>query len=345
MIDLRSDTVTKPTDEMRNCMKNAIVGDDVFGEDPTILLLENRVAEMFHKECALFFPSGTMSNLTALLTWCDSRGSEVIVGDKSHIFLFEQSGASQFGGISYRTLENNDDGTMDVEAIKQSIRENDIHEPITRLICIENTHNVCGGKILPLEFISKIRKIANQHHIPIHMDGARIWNAISASGIEPYEMVKNVDSISLCLSKGLGAPVGSLLVGTNEFIKKAKRIRKALGGGMRQSGMLAAAGLVALDDFRSGILIKDHEKTRKIVDGLKGMKNMVVHSNIQTNIIFIDVLQGDATEISFHLKHENIFVCAWSSNLLRIVVHRDISDENVDVIISKFMEMDSKINH
>lgn len=345
MIDLRSDTVTKPNDEMRNCMKNAIVGDDVFGEDPTILLLENRVAEMFHKECALFFPSGTMSNLTALLTWCDSRGSEVIVGDKSHIFLFEQSGASQFGGISYRTLENNDDGTMDVETIKQSIRENDIHEPITRLICIENTHNVCGGKILPLEFISKIRKIANQHHIPIHMDGARIWNAISASGIEPSEMVKNVDSISVCLSKGLGAPVGSLLVGTNEFIKKAKRIRKALGGGMRQSGVLAAAGLVALDDFTSGILIKDHEKTRKIVDGLKRMKNMVVHSNIQTNIIFIDVLQGDASEISFHLKHENIFVSAWSSNLLRIVIHRDISDENVDVIISKFMEVDSKINH
>lgn len=345
MIDLRSDTVTKPTDEMRNCMKNAIVGDDVFGEDPSILLLENRVAEMFHKECALFFPSGTMSNLTALLTWCDSRGSEVIVGDKSHIFLFEQSGASQFGGISYRTIENNDDGTMDIKAIKQSIRENDIHEPITRLICIENTHNVCGGKILPLEFISKIRKIANQHHIPIHMDGARIWNAITACEIEPYEMVKNVDSISVCLSKGLGAPVGSLLVGTTEFIKKAKRIRKALGGGMRQSGVLAAAGLVALDDFTSGILIKDHEKTRKIVDGLNGMKNMMVHPNIQTNIIFIDVLQGDANEISFHLKHENILVSAWSSNLLRIVIHRDISDENVDVIISKFMEVDLKINH
>jgi threonine aldolase len=344
MIDLRSDTVTKPTDEMRNCMKNAMVGDDVYGEDPTVILLENRVAEMFHKESALFFPSGTMSNLTALLTWCDSRGSEVIVGDKSHIFLFEQSGASQFGGISYRTLENNDDGTMNLHAIKNSIRENDIHEPITRLICIENTHNVCGGKILSLEFISKLRKISNQHHIPIHMDGARIWNAITASGIEPHEMVKNVDSISVCLSKGLGAPVGSLLVGTTEFIKKAKRIRKALGGGMRQSGVLAAAGLVALDDFISGILIKDHEKTRKIVDGLNGMKNMVLHPNIQTNIIFIDVLQGDANEISFHLKHENIFVSAWSCNLLRMVIHRDISDEDVDIIISKMLEVDSIIH-
>jgi threonine aldolase len=345
MIDLRSDTVTKPTDEMRNSMRDAIVGDDVFGDDPTMLLLENRVAEMFHKESALFFPSGTMSNLTALLTWCDSRGSEVIVGDKSHIFLFEQSGASQFGGISYRTLENNEDGTMDIEAVKKSIRENDIHEPITRLICIENTHNVCGGKILPLEFISKLRKIANQYHIPIHMDGARIWNAISASGFEVEEMVKNVDSISVCLSKGLGAPVGSLLIGTKEFIKKAKRIRKALGGGMRQSGILAAAGLVALDDFTSGILIKDREKTRKIVDGLNGLKNMVLHPNIQTNIIFIDVLRGDATEISFHLKHENILVSAWSSNLLRIVIHRDISDENVDFIISKFIEVDSKVNY
>ena len=345
MIDLRSDTVTKPTDVMRTCMTNALVGDDVYGEDPTVLLLENRVAEMFHKESALFCPSGTMSNLTALLTWCDSRGSEVIVGNKSHIFLFEQSGGSQFGGISYRTLENHEDGTMDIESIQQSIRENDIHEPVTKLICIENTHNVCGGKILPLEFISNVRKIANQHQIPIHMDGARIWNAISASGFEVKEMVKNVDSISVCLSKGLGAPVGSLLVGRNEFIKKAKRIRKALGGGMRQSGMLAAACLVALDDFTCGILLKDHEKTRKIVDGLNGMKNMVLHSNIQTNIIFIDVLQGDATEISFHLKHENILVSVWSSNLLRIVLHRDISDENVDFIISKFMEVDSKINH
>ena len=344
MIDLRSDTVTKPTDVMRTCMTNALVGDDVYGEDPTVLLLENRVAEMFHKESALFFPSGTMSNLTALLTWCDSRGSEVIVGNKSHIFLFEQSGGSQFGGISYRTLENHEDGTMDIESIQQSIRENDIHEPVTKLICIENTHNVCGGKILPLEFISNVRKIANQHQIPIHMDGARIWNAISASGFEPHEMVKHVDSISVCLSKGLGAPVGSLLVGAAEFIKKAKRIRKALGGGMRQSGVLAAAGLVALDDFTSGILLKDHEKTRKIVDGLKnGMKHMVLHPNIQTNIIFIDVLQGDANEIAFHLKHENILVSAWSSHLLRIVIHRDISDENVDTIISTFIKVDSKI--
>ena len=343
MIDLRSDTVTKPTDEMRYFMKNAMVGDDVYGEDPTVIFLENRVAEMFHKECALFFPSGTMSNLTALLTWCDSRGSEVIVGDKSHIFLFEQSGAAQFGGISYRTLVNNADGTMDVEAIKQSIRENDIHEPITRLICIENTHNVCGGKILPLEFISKVREIANQHKIPIHMDGARIWNAISASGIEPHEVVNHVDSISVCLSKGLGAPVGSLLIGTKEFIKKASRIRKALGGGMRQSGVLAAAGLVALDDFTSGILIKDHNKTRKIVDGLNGLKHMVLHPNIQTNIIFIDVLEGDANEIAVNLKHENILVSAWSCNLLRMVVHRDISYENVDTIISTFIKVDSKI--
>ena len=254
---------------MRNSMQNAIVGDDVYGADPTIILLENSVASMFHKESALFFPSGTMSNLTALLTWCDSRGSEVIVGDKSHIFLFEQSGASQFGGISYRTIQNNEDGTMNLHAIKNGIRENDIHEPITRLICIENTHNVCGGKILPLEYISNLRQISNQYSIPIHMDGARIWNAITEYGIEPQEAVKNIDSISVCLSKGLGAPVGSLLIGTKDFIQNAKRIRKALGGGMRQSGILAAAGLVALNDFRLGILIKDHIKTKKIANELQ----------------------------------------------------------------------------
>jgi threonine aldolase len=345
IIDLRSDTVTKPTCEMRDIMKFALVGDDVYQEDPTINCLENQIAYLFNKEAALFFPSGTMSNLTALLAWCPIRGSEILVGDKSHIFLFEQCGAAQFGGISYRTLKNNEDGTMDLTEIKKSIREFDIHEPITKLICIENTHNVCGGKVLPLEFIYELKQIAKQNNIPIHMDGARIWNAITASGIEPSKIVEHVDSISVCLSKGLGAPVGSLLIGSKEFITNARRIRKGLGGGMRQCGIFAAAGLIALEDFKSGILLHDHIKAKKIVNNLRNLKNIRIHSNIQTNIIFMDVLQNcDANKIYNFLKEKDILISVWSSSLIRIVIHRDITENEIDYFISEFIKIDKILN-
>ena len=343
IIDLRSDTVTQPTNEMREAMKNAVVGDDVYNEDPTILSLEERISKLFNKESALFFPSGTMSNLTALLTWCNVRGSEVIVGDKSHIFLFEQAGACQFGGICYRSIKNNDDGTMDLCDIENSIRENDIHEPITKLICIENTHNCCGGKILPLEFISQLRNLTNSYPLPIHMDGARIWNAITETNIKPDIIVKDIDSISVCLSKGLGAPVGSILLGSKNFINNARRIRKALGGGMRQCGILAAAALIALDDFENNILHFDHIKTKKIFNKLINLKNMRLHSNIQTNIIFIDILNGLTKQIYNLLKEKNILVSYWSSKLLRIVIHRDITDENIDFIISSIIEIDNNL--
>ena len=211
MIDLRSDTVTKPTPEMRKAMSEAVVGDDVFGEDETIQQLENRVAQLFQKDAALFFPSGTMSNLTSILTWCPNRGSEIIVGDNSHIFLFEQAGASQFGGVSPRTVPNLPDGTFDLDTLKTAIRDDDIHEPSTKLICIENTHNACGGKVLPISFMKDLKAIAD--NIPIHLDGARIWNALYASRSTPPEIASYVDSLSVCLSKGLGAPIGSLLVG------------------------------------------------------------------------------------------------------------------------------------
>jgi threonine aldolase len=346
IIDLRSDTVTKPTCEMRDIMKFALVGDDVYQEDPTINCLEQQIANMFNKEAALFFPSGTMSNLTALLTWCPTRGSEIIVGDKSHIFLFEQCGAAQFGGISYRTIKNNEDGTMNLMDIKNSIRDFDIHEPITKVICIENTHNVCGGKILPLEFIHELKEIAKQNNIPIHMDGARIWNAITATGIEPHKIVEDVDSISVCLSKGLGAPVGSLLIGPKEFINNARRIRKALGGGMRQCGIFAAAGLIALEDFNSGILLHDHIKAKKIVDSLTNLnlKNIHIHSNIQTNIIFMDVLNGNATKIYNFLKEKKILISVWSPSLIRIVIHRDITDNEIDYFILEFIKVDKMID-
>jgi threonine aldolase len=346
-IDLRSDTVTKPTHEMRQAMANAVVGDDVYGEDPTIQELEQRVSEIFKKDSALFFPSGTMCNLTAILTWCSQRGSEIIVGDQSHIFLFEQAGASQFGGVSPRTVHNLSDGTLDLEEVKLAIRENDIHEPITKLICIENTHNACGGKILPLSFIQDLKKIALKLDIPIHLDGARIWNAITGSGIDPSKISNHVDSLSICLSKGLGAPVGSLLVGTNVFINKARRIRKALGGGMRQSGILAAAGLQAIDDFENGILIKDHLRSAQIAKTVESLSAFELYSKVETNILFIRILRYHPSwvsdkiscEVSKLFKEKRILVSAWSPSLIRIVFHRDIQEEDFQYINQSIQEI------
>jgi threonine aldolase len=343
IIDLRSDTVTQPTLEMRTHMSTAQVGDDVMEEDPTMNALQERVAEMFGKEDALFFPSGTMSNLTAMLAWCDQRGSEIVVGDRSHIYLFEQAGAAQFGGISYRTLENAEDGTMNLQQIENAIRMTDIHEPITKLIAIENTHNVCGGKILPMEFLQGLQTISDQYSIPIHMDGARVWNALAALNMPPEDLAAYVDSLTVCLSKGLGAPVGSLLVGSYQLIEKARRIRKALGGGMRQSGILAAAGMVALDDFQHGILQKDHQRARQLAAGIRKIAGIrIVDEKIDTNILFVRVLLHEnynANTIKDLLKVKGILVSAWSDQLIRIVLHRDIKDEDLTRTIQQFHDI------
>jgi threonine aldolase len=351
MIDLRSDTVTKPTPEMRKAMSEAAVGDDVFGEDITIKQLESTVAKMFQKDAALFFPSGTMSNLTALLTWCPLRGSEFIVGDKNHIFLYEQAGASQFGGISSRTVPSLLDGTMDLNQLKLAIRDNDIHEPSTKLICIENTHNACGGKILPISFQKNLKILADFHNIPIHLDGARLWNAITALGCKPQDLGVYADSISVCLSKGLGAPIGSLLIGPEEFIKTARRIRKALGGGMRQVGILGAAGLQALEDFNNDILIFDHYHTQQLVTSFKSLYSFKLR-NVQTNIIFMDIILYDktwhpklvSTNVSNLLKEKGVLVSVWEPLLIRIVLHRDITFKDVEKTIQTFKEVDAYLS-
>lgn len=345
LIDLRSDTVTKPTQKMREAMLQADVGDDVYREDPTTNLLETRMATLFKKEAALFFPSCTMCNLSAIMTWCNRRGGEIIVGDKSHIFLFEQSGAAQFGGVSFRTVPNLLDGTMETDAIRAAIRDDDIHEPITQLICIENTHNVCGGKVVPLEFMQSLRELADSRKIPIHMDGARLWNAIAVKKIPPSELAKYVDSMSICLSKGLGAPIGSLLVGSLEFIEKARRIRKALGGGMRQSGVLASAGLVALDDFETGILERDHLKTKKIADAMTFIGGAFKVQPVETNIIFVDIMKpANAYTIAQMLKHEGILISAWAPQLIRIVVHRDIDESEVIRVVEALFKISEKLD-
>jgi threonine aldolase len=295
---------------------------------------------MFGKESALFMPSGTMSNLTALLTWCNGRGGEVILGDQSHLFLFEQAGACQFGGLALRTVPNLEDGTMDLSQLRAAIRDDDIHEPATKLIVIENTHNVCGGRILPLSFLESLREVAYKHELPIHMDGARIWNALTALNVLPEKMGRWVDSLSVCLSKGLGAPAGSLLVGPKDFIARARRIRKGLGGGMRQVGILAAAGLQALDDFESGILLKDHILAKRLKNVLAESPVFRVRNVVETNILFIDILQYNTSSklmpeekvssiISALFKKSGILVSAWSPLVIRMVIHRDIGEEVV----------------
>lgn len=349
IIDLRSDTVTQPTNKMRDTMMNVKVGDDVLKEDPTIQILEQIISEIFHKESALFFPSGTMSNLTAILTWCNSRGSEIIVGDKSHIFLFEQTGASQFGGVAFRTVRNENDGTMNLSDVELAIRENDIHEPVTKLICIENTHNVCGGTVLPLSFMKDLKTFAERDdiNIPVHLDGARVWNAITELKIKPHEISKYVDSLTVCLSKGLGAPVGSLLVGDSIFIEKARRIRKALGGGMRQAGILAGAGIEAINDFYNDMLKSDHIRTQIVAKELIKMHAFKITNKVQTNIIFVEIVLYDKTwekknisaNVASLLKEKNILVSAWSPFLLRFVFHRDITDTDVIHIVNALKEV------
>ena len=348
IIDLRSDTVTRPTLEMREAMFTVEVGDDVYEEDPTMKRLEERVATLFGKESALFFPSGTMSNLAAILSWCSKRrDSEIIVGDKSHIFLYEQCGASQFGGVSLRTVPNLSDGSIDIETINLSIRDDDIHEPITSLICIENTHNACGGQVLPLEFLQNLKMLSLDKNIPIHLDGARIWNALTYMNKPPHEIGEMVDSLTVCLSKGLGAPIGSLLIGPTELIQKAKRIRKVLGGGMRQVGVIGAMGLIALKNFNDGILLHDHNKCKLIADSISQLDSFGIKYNVVTNIIFIDILSYDkswkeesiSSEVASLFREKGIRVSAWSPKIIRIVLHKDINDLQVEYIIKIFIEI------
>jgi len=272
VVDFRSDTVTKPTFAMRRAMFRAEVGDDVWGDDPTVIKLEKQTAELFGKEAAVFTPSGTMANLMAVLAWCE-RGDEFICGDKSHMFLYEQASFAQFGGCSPRTVPNDADGTMPLSGVRAAIRAHDPmnHFPVTKLICVENTHNMCGGRVLPISYLRELRQLADAAEPKplIHMDGARVMNAAAALNADIKAIVAPVDSVSLCLSKGLGAPAGSLLVGPKAFVDKARRIRKALGGGMRQAGVLAAPGIIALTRGAKR-LHEDHELAQMLAEGAAG---------------------------------------------------------------------------
>lgn len=336
-VDLRSDTVTRPTRDMRRAMADAAVGDDVFGEDPTINRLEEMAAELLQKQAALFVGSGTMGNLVSVLSHC-GRGDEVILGDQSHMFFYEQGGISAVGGIHPRTLPNKPDGTIDAAAIEAAIRPENVHFPHTRLIALENTHNRCGGSPLDLDYLQNIAKLAARHQLKLHIDGARIFNAAVALRTPAHQLAAAADSITFCLSKGLAAPVGSIVCGSKAFIGQARRNRKILGGGMRQAGVLAAAGIVALRQMVDR-LADDHANARKLAEGLAAMKNIAVDlDRVQTNMVFFEIKTENLStdELIEKLEALGVKVLAGGPKRLRAVTHHHISADDIDHALHAF---------
>ncbi len=345
IIDLRSDTVTLPTQAMREAMYKAEVGDDVFGEDPTVNRLERMAAERVGKEAAMYVPSGTMGNLVCTLTHC-GRGDEVILGDKSHIFLNEAGGMAALGGIQPRTIPNQSDGTMWLDDIKQAIRGNNIHYPRTRLICLESTHNYCSGSPLSAEYIDSVAALAEKYGLSVHLDGARIFNAAVALGVDVKELTRSVDSLSFCLSKGLSAPVGSVVCGSSEFIAKARRNRKILGGGMRQAGIIAAAGIVALEQMADR-LEEDHNNARRLAEGISRIDGLSIDlSNVRTNIVFFDMVSNKLTSEEFIKRLADKGIKTLSlvrPNRFRMVTHCGIDSQDIDVTIEALNQVMTKV--
>jgi threonine aldolase len=340
MIDLRSDTVSQPTPAMREAMYHAEVGDDVFGDDPTVNRLQALAAERLGKEAALFVASGTMGNLVAILAHC-ARGDEAILGDKAHVFLNEAGGISALGGVHSRQAANQPDGTIALDDLRAAIRSDNQHFPPTRLISLENTHNFCGGVALTAEYTLAVGELAHEHGLVLHLDGARIFNAAAALGTSAAELAAPADSVTFCLSKGLCAPVGSVLCGSGEFIRRAHRVRKMVGGGMRQAGVLAAAGIVALETMPQR-LADDHRRARQLADGLAAIPGIHLDpGSPHTNMIFLNLEDGlmpDAPTLAKQLKAQNILIVPNGSHRLRLVTHTWIDDAAVERVIGAFQD-------
>lgn len=340
-VDLRSDTVTLPTPEMRTAMYEAQVGDDVYGEDPTINRLEDMAAHLMGKAAGLFVPSGTMGNLAAILAHC-GRGDEYILGDLSHTFLFEAGGASALGGVHPHLLPNQPDGTLDLNHIKGAVRRDDIHQPVSRLVAIENTHNRCGGVALTVEYTRAVGELAHQQGLLLHIDGARIFNAAKAIKVRAVELVEPADSVTFCLSKGLCAPVGSVLCGSKEFIARSRRIRKQLGGGMRQAGILAAAGIVALETMIDR-LEEDHLRAKHLARKLSTIPGIDLDpATPYTNMVFLTLREEislSAAEFSQELKSRNVRVGVIGERRFRLVTHYWVDEEGIDLAIEAFREV------
>ncbi len=344
-IDLRSDTVTKPTPDMRKAMAEAEVGDDVFGEDPSINKLQEMAAEKMGKEAGLYVTSGTMGNLVAVLTHCN-RGDEVILGNLCHTTLFEAGGIAALGGVHPFTIPNQQDGTLLQTDIINAIRKDDVHYPSSRLLMLENTHNRCGGVVLSPQYTNNVSNLAHANNLFIHMDGARIFNAAAALGVKVSELSNTVDSITFCLSKGLCAPVGSVLCGNTEFIRKARRIRKQLGGGMRQAGIIAAAGIVALQSMTDR-LAEDHQSAKILAEGLSRVGGIILDDGSpHTNMIFGNLanhISVDASQIAQLFKDKGILVGVTGQRRFRFVTHYWINDEMVRKIIQVWKEIANEL--
>ena len=339
-VDLRSDTVTHPTPEMRQAMAAAEVGDDVFGDDPTLNRLEETAARMLGKEAALFVASGTMGNLVSILAHAQ-RGDEVILGNKAHIFRSEAGGASALGGISYHTVPNDSGGMLDAEDVLNAIRPADMHQPNTAVVALENTHGGCGGAVLTPEQIKTIADVAHGRDIPIHVDGARVFNAAVALEAPVAELAREADSITFCLSKGLSCPMGSIICGSQQFIGEARRWRKMVGGGMRQVGIVAAAGLVALETMVER-LAEDHANARKLAHGLGEIPGISIDpDSLPTNLVFFEVERDDREELARKLNERGI-KGSGQRRTWRYVTHYGITSDDVDyaldVIDSTFRE-------
>ena len=341
MIDLRSDTVTKPTPEMRAAMAEAEVGDDVFGEDPTINRLQELAAAMLGKEAALFVASGTMGNLASILAHC-GRGDEVILGDLSHTNLFEAGGISALGGVYPHILPNAGDGTLSLAEVSAAVREDDEHFPVSKLVCLETTHNRCRGVALPVDYIDAVGELAHARALRLHVDGARMFNASVALDVDPARMVAAADSVTFCLSKALSAPVGSLIVGDADFILRARRARKILGGGMRQAGILAAAGIVALQTMVER-LADDHARARRLAEGLAEIRSVrVENERPATNMVYITIdpsIPLSDVEVMERLAERDVLVHDVGPRRFRLVTHVWVGDEDIETALSAFRKV------
>lgn len=331
-IDLRSDTVTQPTDAMRQAMLHAEVGDDVYGEDPGVNALEAFGARLLGKQAALFVPSGTMSNLLAVMSHCQ-RGEGAILGNAAHIYRYEAQGSAVLGSVALQPLPMQRDGTLAFDDIKAALAPDDAHFVQTRLICLENTHN---GKVLPLSYLQEMGAFVAERGLKLHLDGARLFNAAVASETSVEVIAAPFDSISICLSKGLGAPVGSLLVGSHDFIARARRLRKMLGGGMRQAGILAQAGLFALEQHVTR-LADDHRRAKRLAEGLAALSGIELDlSLVQSNMVFLRLREGESAPLLAFMKERGIIFSGYGE--LRLVTHLQINDDDIEEVIDAFTE-------
>ena len=332
IIDLRSDTVTLPSPEMRQAMANAELGDDVFGEDPTVNRLQEMAAEMLGKEASLLVTSGTQGNLAAMLTHC-RRGDEVILGELSHSVIFEVGGASALGGLIMKTVRNDPHGGLNLGDVRAAIRPPNDHFARTGLICVENTHNLCGGMVLNEEDLSAIRDLSDRRGLPVHMDGARVFNAAVALGVPVARLAAYADSVTFCLSKGLGCPIGSVLCGRKDFVAEARRYRKMLGGGMRQAGVIAAAGVYALEKMVDR-LDEDHENAREAANGLAQVAGIALAPPPQTNLVYFSVDGWKLPEFVRRLEQAGV-VCFDEGGRIRWVTHYGIDRADVQEAVSR----------